>query len=604
VETNGTLDQAAYLTGTNSELTYVPLAAGGTRESAQSYTYNSIGLQVSDSDQPDLSVPSESTCTDTEYAANTATGLTDLPESVTQDAGACNASGNGTGAMVRESEYFYDGGGLGAAPSGGNLTKTGQAVSDSGAAPIFAFTQATYDEYGRVLTSVNADGKTTTTAYTPVTGAEPVSVTVTDPMLLATTTAYDPARDLPVSVTQPDSAQTITSYDALGRPVAQWNPGNPDTGPADDTWSYTVSSAAPPVTTEQVLQPGGGYLTTQTLGDSLGNTRETQQETAGGGTDVTDYTYDQNGRQSMVSGPYYVTGPPTGTLIETAAAGLSAETAVSFDGDGRTVRQVLYDGTTEKWETDTSYGGGESTVTPPAGGTPETTWTNGLGQVTAIWQYHAGVPVAVTDPAADYDATAYTYNPGGELAGITDAAGNKWSYAYDLLGDQLTATDPDAGTTASSYDPAQLLTSVTDARGKTVSYAYDNDGRKNAEYDTTGGALETSSDELASLTWDTLAPGQLTSSTAYSGGASYTEEVTGYNAQGLPSGTATVIPSAQGALAGTYTQGYTYAPTGQETSYTDSAAGGLPAETVTLGYNTAGEQDSLTGASPYVNSLC
>jgi RHS repeat-associated protein len=222
---------------------------------------------------------------------------------------------------------------------------------------------------------------------------------------------------------------------------------------------------------------------------------------------------------------------------------------------------------------------------------------------TAIWQYHAGAPVSTSDPASDYDATSYTYTPAKQLATITDAAGNTWTDTYNLLGEQLTGADPDAGTTTSAYDAAGQLMTVTDARGKASSYTYDADGRKTAEYDTTGGALESSSDELASWIYDTLAKGQLTSSTAYQNGAQYTEEVTGYNSQELPSGTETIIPSAQDALAGTYTQTDTYAPTGQETSYTDSAAGGLRQETVTTGYDTAGDPDSLTGASSYVDSL-
>jgi RHS repeat-associated protein len=167
----------------------------------------------------------------------------------------------------------------------------------------------------------------------------------------------------------------------------------------------------------------------------------------------------------------------------------------------------------------------------------------------------------------------------------------------------LTLTDPDSGKTTYSYDAAQHVMTVTDARGKTTSYTYDADGRKTGEYDTTGGAGENSSDEIAAWTYDTVAKGQLTSSTSYSGGAQYIEEVTGYAANGQPSGIETVIPASQGALAGTYTQSYTYAPSGQETSYTDSAAGGLPAETVTTGYDNAGNPNSLTGTSLYVDSL-
>jgi RHS repeat-associated protein len=599
VAVNTSLDQAAYITGTSSALTYTALGGGGTRESADDFTYNSAGLVTAESAVPDTSNAAEDTCTDTTYAANTGTGLVDLPATVTVDAGACNASGDGTGALVSETENFYDGQALGVAPTAGNLTKTEQAT----AVGYFDTTTDTYDEYGRVLTATNPDGDVTTTAYTPATGAEPTSISVTDPMGLVTTTTYDPARHLPLTVTDPDGDQTTETYDALGRETAEWTAGNPTSGSATTTYSYTVSNTAPSVTTEQDLEPGGNHLTTDTIDDSFGNVVEVQQETASGGTDVTDTSYDSDGWKALVSGPYYIAGVPSGTLVKASESSVPDETGYAYDGDGRVVREISYDDGTETWETDTAYGGDYTTVTPPPGGTPQTTWTDGRGLTTAIWQYHAGVPVATSDPASDYDATTYTYTPAQKLATITDAAGNVWSYTYNLLGDQLSRSDPDAGTTTSTYDAAQRLMTVTDARGKTIAYTYDADGRKTAEYDTTGGASESASDELASWTYDTLAKGQLTSSTAYANGSAYTEEVTGYAPGGQPSGTETIIPSSQGALAGTYTQTFTYAPDGQETSYTDSAAGGLPAETVTLGYNSAGEEDSLTGASPYVDSL-
>ena len=441
VAVNTSLDQAAYLTGTSSALTYTPLGGGGTRESTDDYTHNASGLVTAVSAVPDTGNPAEDTCTDTTYAANAGTGLVDLPATVTVSAGACNGSGQGTGALVSETESCYDGEGLGIAPTSGNLTKSEQAT----AVGYFDTTTYTYDEYGRVLTSTNPDGDKTTTAYTPATGAEPASVTVTDPMGLATVTTYDPARELPLTVTQPDGAVTTTGYDALGRKAAQWAPGNPATGPATTTWNYTVSATAPPVTTENDLEPNGNYLTTQTIDDSLGNVREVQTETASGGTDVTDTSYDSDGWKALDSGPYYVSGPPTGTLVEAASSSIPDQTGYAYDGDGRVIRQTSYTDGTETWETDTAYGGDYTTITPPPGGTPQTTWTDGRGLTTAIWQYHAGAPVAVTDPASDYDATTYTYTPGQQLATITDAGGNAWSYTYDLLGDQLTQSDPGRG---------------------------------------------------------------------------------------------------------------------------------------------------------------
>jgi RHS repeat-associated protein len=599
VVVNTSLDQAAYLTGTNSALTYTALAGVAARESIDNFAYNANGLQASDSSIPDTGNTAESTCTDTTYAANSGTGLINLPATVTTDAGACNASGNGTGALVSQTENFYDGQGLGIAPTAGNLTKTEKATATA----TFDTTTATYDQYGRVLTSTNPDGNTTTTAYTPATGTEPAAIAVTDPMGLVTTTTYNPARNLSLTVTNPAGNRTTETYDALGRETADWTFGNPTSGPATTTWSYTVSNTAPAVTTEQDLEPGGNYLTTETIDDSLGNIREIQKETASGGADVTSTTYDSDGWKDQISGPYYVSQPPSGILVEAASSSVPDQTAYDYDGDGRVIRQISSDDGTETWETDTSYGGNETTVIPPAGGTPETTWTDGRGLTTAIRQYHGGTPVSTSDPASDYDATSYAYTAGKQLATITDPAGNTWSYTYDLLGDQLTYTSPDAGKSTSTYDAAQHVMTVTGAHGKTTSYAYDADGRKTAEYDTTGGAAENSSDELASWTYDTVAKGQLSSSTAYENGSAYTEQVTGYAANGQPSGIQTIIPASQGALAGSYAQTFTYAPDGQQTSYTDSAVGGLPAETVTTGFNNAGEQDSLSGANPYVNSL-
>jgi RHS repeat-associated protein len=599
---NSQLDQDAFLTGTNASLVYTPLAGGSTRESTESFTYTSDGLQASDSKVPDTANSAESTCTVTTYAADTTSGLIDLPETKTTDTGVCTGGGGLNGSLVAEDEYFYDGGTLGAAPSAGNVTKAGKAVG-GGLIPVFDFSTATFDEYGRALTTADPDGHTTTLVYTPSTGAEPTSVKSTDPMGLATSTTYDPARDLPLTVTDPTGGQTVTAYDALGRPTAKWTPGNPTFGPPVLTYAYAVGGTVPTVTTVETEQPGGGYLAQTTISDSWGRQREVQQGNANGGSEVTDTVYDSAGRKSLVSNPYAVASAPSTTLVAAASANVPSQIGTVYDGAGRVIRQISYAYGTESFETDTAYGGDYTTLTPPAGGTASTTFTDGRGLTTAIYQYHAGAPLDPTDPVADYDKTTYTYTPGKYLASIDDSAGDAWTYTYDLLGHQLTGIDPDTGKTVDVYDPAGQLTTSTDARGKAVSYTYDADGRKTAQYDTTGGAAETMANELDSWLYDTLAKGKPTSSTSYSGGAAYTEEATGYNTYELPTGNSVVIPSTQGALAGTYTEQYTYAPDGDVLTTTDQAVGGLPAETIATGYNSAGEPDSLVGASTYVQSL-
>jgi RHS repeat-associated protein len=571
---------------------WTDLAAGSAQETTISSSYNTIGQVATQDDKP---WGAAETCTSSSSVTNASTHVIE-PKEVKVTAGSCSSAG----AVVSDTEFAYDGGSFGGTPTEGLVTGTEQIGAAASGGTVT--TSKTYDQYGRVLTSTDGDSRTTRTAYTPATGAEPTGESVTDPMGLTTSTTYDPARDLPLTVTDPAGYTTTKTYDALGRITAEWTPGNAASGNPVTKYSYTDSATAPSEITTQTKEPGGGYLTSETLDDSLGRPAETQNATASGGTDVTQTTYDSDGNKSFVSGPYYTSSAPSATLVTAAPSSVADETGYVYDGDGRTVKQVAYNDGTATWETDTTYGGNYATVVPPSGGTSQTTFINGLTQTAAIYQYHAGVAPSPADPPADYDQTSYTYTPAGKLASIT-ASANTWKYSFDGLGDMTSQTDPDAGTSTSTYDNAGQQTGTTDARGKTISYVYDQDGRQTAEYDTTGGVSESSSNEIASWSWDTLAKGNLTSSTSFSGGAAYTEQVTGYNSEELPGGTQTIIPAAQGKLAGSYTTTYDYAPDGTQLSYTDAAAGGLPAETVQTGYDSAGNPDTLTGTDPYVDTL-
>jgi RHS repeat-associated protein len=627
----------AFMTGTAQTLTFTALASGGYREADDTYTHDSDGRVTVEADVPDTSDAAEDTCTQTSYAANAATNLTDLPAEVIVTAvppSDCPISGTPTKAeLVSDTQTYYDGAtSLGSdTPTAGNVTMTKQATSYSGSSEAFTTeSAATYDDYGRVLTAANADGNTTTTTYTPAAGAEPTSVTVTDPMGLVTTTTYDPARDLPLTVTNPAGLTVTETYDALGRLTAVWTPGHSTSGPADETFSYDIGTATTPsVVTTNTINSAGAYLWSSTLYDSLGRQAETQAETPDGGMNVTDTYYNSNGWPVVVSNPYYAscsgTCEPSDQLEAAPDDKVPSQTAYVYDGDGRVTRQVADEFATETWETDTSYGGDYTTVSYkavansenplPQAGTAQTTYTNGIGQTSYIYQYHSAAPPS-SPPApgsgsetgsAGWDQTAYAYTPAGQLAGITDQAGNQWTYTYDLAGNQVSESDPDAGTATSNYDPDGNLLSATDARGKTISYAYDADGRKTAEYDTTGGAAESGPDELASWTYDTLAKGEPTASIAYgpggTSGTTYTESVLGYDSAGLPTGTEVQVSA--GPLAGTYKQqDYYTAYASLQDAYYDSAAGGLPAETVDISYNAADEPDSLTsGLGYYLDGL-
>jgi RHS repeat-associated protein len=615
----------AYMTGTAETYTYTALASGGNRESTVTNTHDSYGRVTQVSSVPDTTDAAEDTCTTTAYASNTSKWIMDLPAEVSVVSVPCGTAPSLPADAVSDELTFYDGATSLSSdtPTAGEVTETQEATSYTGSAPVYTTeSKSTYDEYGRVLTSANADGDTTTTAYTPATGAEPTSVSVTDPMGLKTTTTYDPLRELPLTVTSPAGWTSTEEYDSLGRLTAAWTDGHGTGGPAQYEYTYDVSSTQPSVVTTETLEPSGtAYLPSETIYDSLGQAAETQTENADGDTVVTDTYYNSDGWTVKTSGPYYITGAPTGKLEQAPDDEVPAQTADVYDGAGRVTRAESYSLAQETWETDTAYGGDYTTTTyqnlksgEPDGGTPETVFTNGEGQTSAIYQYHSEADAALgpAAPASDYDKTAYSYTPAGQLASITDDAGNTWKYGYNLAGDQTSETDPDAGTTTSTYDAAGLLTSTTAApasatqtAGDQVSYVYDADGRKTAEYNTTDGQPETSATELASWVYDTLAKGELTSSTSYYDGSAYTEQAIGYDGYGLSKGTETIIPAAQGALAGTYIhENTTYNPyDGLLEDYEDTGDGGLPVETVEYGYNAAGGQASVSGIWDYVDSL-
>jgi len=622
----------AFLTGTAKSQTFTALAAGGYREADVTYSHDSLGRVITEAAVPDTGQASEDTCTQTTYASDSTVFQTDLPSRVTvttAQGSACPVTLPATQAgLVSDTETYYDGQALNTAKAG-NATEVEKVTSYTGSTPNFTMSSETaYDEYGRVTSSTDADGNVTTTGYTPATGAEPTSKTVTTPATahapngLATTTAYDPLRELPVTVTDPARLVTSETYDALGWLTNVWTPGHPEAStPADFEFSYYVSATAPSVITTSTITSTGTYNVSEDLFDSMLRQIETQTATPSGGRDITDQFYNSDGQVYLKSNSYYADGSPTKSLVSATASQVPSQTGYVYDGAGRQIKQIAYTSGAETWETDTAYGGDYTTVTPPAGGTAQTTYTNGEGQTSYIYQYHSSPPpssppapgTATKAGSSGWDETAYTYSyasaNGGMQEGITDSAGNRWSYSYDLNGDQTSATTPDTGTTTSSYDPDGNLLSTTSANasGNTVSYVYDADGRKTAEYAATT-ANQAPANQIAAWTYDTLALGQPTSSTSYTNGSgsgepTYTQQVLGYGSDGQPTGQQTVIST--GPLAGTYKRTYAYnAYTDAMSAYYDYAAGGLPAEQVNTTYDTSGNPTGMSSSLwSYVASL-
>lgn len=164
-------------------------------------------------------------------------------------------------------------------------------------------------------------------------------------------------------------------------------------------------------------------------------------------------------------------------------------------------------------------------------------------------------------------------------------------------------TDPDKGASHSDYDDRSQATSTKDARGIVLAALYDGLGRKTELRDTSStGTLR------AKWVYDTIsgAKGQLASSSRYSGGQEYKSSVVAYDRLYRPLRASVTIPSAEGALAGTYLSATTYNDSGTVQGVGYPKAGDLAANTVAYTYEDATLRPigvsgplNLTGSTSY-----
>ena len=194
-----------------------------------------------------------------------------------------------------------------------------------------------------------------------------------------------------------------------------------------------------------------------------------------------------------------------------------------------------------------------------------------------------------------YDTTTYTYHDAGQLASVKDPAGNVWRFDYDARGRKISETDPDR---ASRPTPTTTRTSSSRAPTPAVRRWRTPTTRSAARRQCTRDRC--SGPKQAEWAYDTLAKGSPSSATRFVNGQAYTTRVTGYDAGGRPTGLEVTLPASEGALGGTYAIKNTYNADGEVASTELPAAGGLPAETLTFGYNAQDMPTTLTGLTSYV----
>ncbi|MEV8532953.1 ricin-type beta-trefoil lectin domain protein [Streptomyces sp. NPDC051211] len=572
----------------------------------------------------------EDVCTRSSYASGPDPQRTNLVSETLKVSGAnaCTAAATAANTVERK-RVLFDGKPFGQTGATGN--PTGTQVLDEYAAdgtPQFTTTATTeFDAYGRTLTvtdptrtdTQHPGGALTRTTYSPATGELPSKSTLSAPapdqvstVTWDTVTTLDPRRGLPLTEADPNGKTKTLRYDALGRMTAAWRPGRaPATEPnADMTFDYSLSQAAgvPSAVTTSVLKKDGTspvYLRSINILDGFGRDRQIQASPANPaytGRLISDKLYDSQGRVRVANASWYNNASgPVRTLAAAAESSIPSQNRTTYDGQGRTTVEATWSLGVEQSRTTTSYPGADRTDTvPPAGSWPSSVYLDARGRTTERRQYRTPT---VTGIAADATVSTYTYTPDGKAATRKDAAGNTWSYGYDLRGRQTSATEPDTGTTTQGYDTASRLVSSKDGRGKVLLRTYDLMDRQLGLYD---GAVS-SAKQLTGWTYDTVTngKGKPASSTRYvggTGGQAYTNTVTGYDNGYRATGMRISIPGSEIGQTGTFT--YTATSTfdkltGERKTALLPAIGGLPLDDLLYSYNDHGQLYKYAGATTY-----
>jgi fibro-slime domain-containing protein/RHS repeat-associated protein len=309
-----------------------------------------------------------------------------------------------------------------------------------------ATTSTTYDLAGRIATETQG-GVTTSYTYYPdgrqqtvTVGTQtwsytytPTSITVTDPLGHATTTAATPD-GLQSRETRADGLATVTTY--LGVDDASQNLPTSVTDPENHKRTYQYDAS-------------GNLISTTDL--------------AGVASTI---TYDAAG--------LHLTGP-TGLTLTLATDSSGRQSSITY-ADGSKVT-FAYNGNSPDPQTVTLNSGNVITNGYDASG--NLTSRDTTSGEHATFGYTGGAMTSTTDATG---TTQYTYDASGNLASVVQPSGAEVDYHYDQYGrlDKVT-TRASAGATAYvtsyHYDASGHLDSVTDPLQGVTRYTYDQAGR-------------------------------------------------------------------------------------------------------------------------------
>ncbi|MYX37827.1 MULTISPECIES: RHS repeat-associated core domain-containing protein [unclassified Streptomyces] len=585
-------------------------------------SYDDYGMPITVDDKGDDSLTGDETCTRTWYARNDTKGINSPVSRTRVVSKACGvddaqldlpADSTRPGDVISDTATAYDTTTWteSQTPTQGEARWTGRVKGYTTAdAPIWQkMGTVDYDDLGRPTTVRDTNDATKlTTEYDPVASGPLTATKVSDAKTYATNTTIDPAWGSPLTITDPNSSLTESTYDSLGRVTATWLPNSSRAGskPANYIYTYKVTSSDVSwVSTATLKGDATGYNTTYEFFDAVLRSRQIQTPTPVGGRLIAQTLYDARGLAVTTQGDIYDnTSAPSSTMGQIDAGQAPIQTDTTYDGAGRATQVATKTGTTPLWTTTSTYTGDTVTTTAPEGGQAAAVVTNALGQTTQRREYDA--PQAA---GAHFTTTNFTYTPGGQAKTTIGPDTATWSYTYDLFGRQITANDPDKGETDTAYNELDQAISISDAlvlagdASRKLIYEYDELGRKTKQW--TGS--KTDATLAAAWTYDSVKKGQITDATRYVGGLTgqaYTSKVTAYDSMYHVTGNQVLLPAedplVKAGVPSTLAFTTAYRLDGTISQHREPAVAGLATEPMTLTYNATGQQLGLKGTTGYL----
>ncbi|MGW5003475.1 polymorphic toxin-type HINT domain-containing protein [Streptomyces hydrogenans] len=619
-------DHVARYVRTKQTTTYTYLTISNSwRHRVVKTTFDDVyGMPVTEEDSGLYSAAGDEVCKVTWYARDAAAGLTAFASRTRAVGRACSvadtsldlpADSTRRGDVLSDTAIAYDGATTWSAtmkPTKGLATWTGRAQGYGAAGAVSWQKTATtaYDTLGRPLSVTNADGKTTSTAYTPESAGPLTKTIVTDPKGYKAVSFLDPRRGQRERIYDANQKKTELVYDALGRLTDAWLPNrNRAAGYSPNSkFAYSLSKTKQSwVSTATLKKDGTTYNTTYAIVDALLRPLQTQSPTPHGGRLLTDTRYDTRGlAYETYADIFDNTAAPNGSYTRAEYGEAPSQGHTIFDGAGRATTSTLYVFGAEKWSTSTSYTGDSTATTALQGGSAARIITDIRGQTIETREY-AGPDPADTDfgggIGGSFSSTKFTYALDGRQTSVTGPDEESWSYGFDLFGRPTSSQDPDTGKTTTAYNALDQAIKSTDSRGQSVLTEYDDLGRTTGTWSGT----KTDANQLTSYTYDTLLKGLPTSATRYVGGKAgqaYATTVTAYDTLDRPVGSTLQLPAndpfVQAGAPATLQYASYYSVDGTLQNNEEPALGGLQPEVISYGYDTLGNLTSIGGSTGYL----